>query len=138
MGDYKETTRKITQAFIKLWDPTKIPLVLENEGSDPPQTSWAQLSIRYRGGRQVAIAEVGERRFERFGSMNVQVFTPIGNRTEEGLDLCQIVVDHFEGNRLAGTSITFEDTFVTQVGPDPEDAWFQTNLEVYFTFYLLK
>ena len=78
-------------------------LTFENEEYDKPvATPWVRLSMRHFGGGQESLGDVGSRKFNREGSVFVQVFIP----QDQGLSAADIIAQEareiFEGKTLSG------------------------------------
>jgi hypothetical protein len=65
-------------------------------------TVWARWRIQHETGGQNSLANVvGKRRFNRGGTVFIQIFTPLNNGVEMAYDLAEIVVGAYEGKRTA-------------------------------------
>lgn len=121
------------QLFVDVWTPSGIAYTLDNETYDPPDNAaWARFSIRTNASTQDTLGAVGNRKYERSGSCFVQIFVLSNTGTEQSRELAQRIIDGFEGARIAGTTIRFNDVIPSEVGPDGK--WFQTNVEINFVF----
>lgn len=133
MTDYPTANEAITQRFTDVWEPTGFEYGFGNEklGSreDMP---WARFVLRHSLATQSTLGPVGNRRFDRSGSAFIQVFTPTQEGTRRSAELVQRVVDGFEGARISGTSICFNDVIPREVGPSGK--WYQVTIEVTFIY----
>lgn len=112
----------------------------DDDGALPPTTdAWAMVTIAHGLSGQATLGKVGERMFERTGTVTVQVFTPLsrGQGLTQAQALASIARDAFEG-KTAGPNgeIWFRDAAATEVGPD--GAWYQMNASAFFIYDELK
>ena len=136
MKDYAAASQALVGAFNRVW---KNKYTIENSSFEPPRNEpWARVTLRFLDGRQASIGGVGIRRFNRTGIMSVQIFVPIGSAMKSQADLAQVIVDGFEGKRITGTSICITAVTPRSIGPDPEGPWYQTNVDVEFTYEVIK
>lgn len=103
-----------------------------SEGNEP----WARVTIKWASGQGHTLAPVGSRRFDRRGTVTVQVFTPVGKRGLLLSDrLVKVAQDAFEANAPA-SGPWFRNVRSQDIGPD--DAWYQVNVVAEFTFDEVK
>lgn len=109
------------------------------EKNDPPSLEfpYARVSIRHLGGGQSSLGGVGNRRFNRYGFVFVQVYVPLGirNHLTIALGLGKIAKDAFEGRSSPG-GIWFRSCRVNELGS--MDGWFQVNAVAEFTYDEVK
>lgn len=67
-------------------------------GQDP----YARVWIRHSGGGQVSMGGVGNRMFERRGSIQIEIASPTGNGLSESYQLAKVAADVFEGKSSPG------------------------------------
>lgn len=98
-----------------------------------PEKPWARVSLRYGPSRQITFGPVLSRRFNRVGTVSVQVFEPLSsaNDLSLGSQLAIIARDAFEG-RSTASGIWFRNARITPIGAD--GAWYQTNVVVEFQY----
>ncbi len=78
-------------------------LTFENEKYDPPvDTPWVRLSMRHFVARQESLGDVGARKFNRQGSVFVQVFVPQDGGLLDADTIAQEAREIFEGKTLSG------------------------------------
>lgn len=132
MTDIVAAREAIYQAFVDAWGATTA-FTFDNEEFEPPaDAAWARLAVRHNGSTQETLGRAGNRKFARFGSAFVQVFTPINQGAREADTLAKQAREVFEGVSLAGTTVRFYDVIVREVGPDGK--WYQTNVEATFEY----
>ena len=123
----------LAQRFIDTWTPTGHAYTLENEDFKAPNDApWARFSSRISASSQETLGKEGARKFERSGSCFVQIFVREKTGTKVSKQLAQTVVDGFEGARIAGTTVRFNDAIPRETGPDGK--WYQTVVEINFVF----
>lgn len=137
MTDISAAQEQMARRFLTAWGVSGFRAELENEKFTPTSgVPWARMVFRNRGGPQNTFGKPGVRKFDRVGSMFVQVFTPLQEGTGQGTDLAQLVVDAFEGERIPGTSICFNEVIVRQAPPSGD--WNQVTVEVNFRYTVIK
>lgn len=138
---YSEARDEIHTLFKTAWDAgaetgcqpvlyadskTTVPKTVDTD-SNPDV--WARITVQHTGGNQATLG--GNRCFNRFGVVTVQVFTPIGTGLSIGDNVYKIVVDAYEGKTTPG-GVWFRNVAVNEVGPEGE--WFQTNIIADFEY----
>lgn len=133
MTTYPDANEAITQLFSDTWTPSGFPFTLGNEKFTPPEdTPWARMVLRHNAATQSTLGRQPGRKFNRFGSVLIQVFTPLREGTRRSSELIQRVVNGFEGARISGSTICFLDVIPREVGPSGK--WYQTNIEAEFRY----
>jgi len=127
-----EANEAMAQRFADTWQPTGWEFALENEAFEPGDDPWARFTSRIAASTQETLGQVGCRKFERSGSLFVQIFEVADKGTNRSKQLAQTVVDGFEGQRITGTTIRFNDVIPRETGPDGK--WYQTTVEINFVF----
>lgn len=134
---FPEANEAMTQRFDDVWSPTGFPYVLGNEKfAGPENTPWARMVLRHNSGFQDTLGPNGRRRFDRTGSMIIQVFTPQREGTARSMQLIQTLSDGIEGERIPNTTVCFLNSFPREVGPDGK--WYQVNYEADFRWTEIK
>ncbi len=137
MTDYPTANEAFAQRFSDVWTPTTFPFALENEKFTPPSvdspTPWARMVVRHNAGTQDSLGPAGNRRFDRLGSLLVQVFTPLQEGTRQSKELTQTVIEGFEGTSITGTTICFNDVIAREVGSS-DDVWYMAVIEITFRY----
>ena len=127
----------MTQKFNDVWSATGYPYVLGNEKFKPPNdTPWARMVIRHNQGTQNSLGPKGCRRFQRDGSMFVQIFSPQETGTYDPATLVEVIQNGFEGEDIPRTSICFLDVSPRENGPS--DKTYQETVEIQFRYYEIK
>ena len=137
MTTLEQANEAIAQTFQTAWLPTGYVFALENESFDPPDDSpWARLTVRHTGATQDTLGSPGNRRFDRTGSVFIQIFVKSDTGTRLSKQLTETTVNAFEGNTISGTTITFLDVIPRETGVDR--GWFQTVVEATFRYFEIK
>lgn len=100
--------------------------------------SWARITVLHNEGRRVTVGgDPGNRRFRRFGVINIQIFTPFGDGLVTNDKLVQVAVDAFEGKTTGGgDTVEFRNVRSNEIGPDGD--WYNTNVVVNFEYDSVK
>jgi hypothetical protein len=133
-----QARERIYESFVTDWGATSA-FTFDNEEFDPPTgTPWVRLAVRHTASNQETLGGIGQRKYERIGSVFVQCFTPLDSGVASADNLASIARAVFEGKTLApaGEAIHFFDVVVREVGPD--GAWYQINVEAFFTYHETK
>lgn len=129
---FDEARDIINAVFKNYWDTTTFPAVYTDVPSDPPSndTPWARLVLRHsRGGQSSLAGEIGTRRFNRVGTVFVQIFTPVGDGLTQGYNLAQGVVNAYEDAR---ESVWFRNVQMKEIGSN--GAYEQINVTATFEY----
>ena len=113
------------------------PLVLhEDKNADVPKTPlpWCRAIVRHFSGGQASLSGTdGTKRYERQGTMFVQVFTISGNGLVLSDKITSTIRSGFEGsNSESPGGVWFRDVHVEEVGSD--GSWFQSNVLIGFVY----
>lgn len=131
-----EAVQAILNLFVTNWGTTT-PYQIENENFKPPSTgSWVRVWLRHGPSAQVTLGQVGNRKFERDGSVLVNVFTNVGAGRGAGDALAKQVRAIFEGKRITDTTIRFFQVPIQEAAPDGK--WYQTNVIADFRYTEVK
>lgn len=129
-----EVKDAILSYFITQWGST-CPVAYDNiEFTPPDNAKWIRLSVRNNDTNNLSIGVKGNRRFERYGFIFFQVFIPGDSGTYDGDQLCNAIVDLFEGEKIQ--NIYFPKGTYTEYGK--EDVWFQYNGSISWEFIEVK
>lgn len=104
--------------------------------SRPPE--WARASMRFLDGQQGAfVLDTGgaPKKWERFGLVTIQIFTPAGTGLRRAGPLAKVVVDAFEGKSTPGGA-WFRNVRRVDVGRS--GSWFQVNVIANFEYDEVK
>ena len=127
-----EAREAMYQAFATGWGVTSV-FTFDNEILDPPDGApWARFSVKHNAATQETLGKPGNRRFARFGSVFVQIFTLENTGIDTDDNLATIAQNIFEGSRLIGTTVRFLDVNAREVGLDGK--WYQTVVEATFEY----
>lgn len=132
MTTLNEAKEAITDRFVTLWGSTS-PFTFDNEAFTKPPT-WVRLVVRHTGSNQETLGRVLNRKYNRQGSIFIQVFTPIDQGTQQADNLAQTARDIFEGVSFNG--IYANDAIIREVGPEGD--WYQINVEILFFYEGIK
>lgn len=135
MTTSNQAKQAINDRFILLWND-KTPYSLPNEPFTQPEpdTAWVRFTVINIEGGQETLGKKGNRKFQRFGLIITNVFTPLETGTFEGDELATEIRDMFEGERFNG--VTVHDGRVREKGV--EDQWYHTIMEADFVYYETK
>ena len=128
MTTVAEARNSVYQRWIDNW--TLTPFVFEGEGDEDlfgGSVAWARLSYRNTDGGQKTLGPLNGRKYERFASAVIQLYTPSDEGLTEAGTLAQAARAIFEGVTFDG--IYFNNGVVREIGDDGR--WFQTNVEVF-------
>ena len=130
-----DASNAIAKRLISSWGATT-PIATENdnfdtEGQDAP---WIKLSVNPISSQQHTLGSKSNRKFERIGIINIQVFVEAGTNIETCTLLSQQALAIFEGEEF--------DSVVCQVGLiqtiGREEKWFQMNVSIDYNFIETK
>lgn len=134
MTTSKEAKAAMTDKFITEW-ADQTAYVLDNEDfKGPDETEWVRFTIRHTDGGQETLGRVGNRRYERSGSLFISVFTPteIGTSLADTLALNALTI--FEGTSFSG--VTINDCVSREKGANGK--WYQVLVECAFLYNEVK
>lgn len=110
------------------------PAVVAANAASADIDSWVRLVVRHIISNQETIGAEGNRKFERQGKIVIQVFTPVDKGTADADTLVIAAGAVFEGTRFEGL-VCYAATPI-EIGV--AERWYQTNVEVPFTYYDTK
>lgn len=114
---FDEARDEMLAVFHAAWGPLGYPVVWTDLPEDVPQaeTVWARVTVRHATGRQASLAgEQGARRWNRTGTLFVQVFAPVGDGSTAVYAAAQVVADAYQAAR--GLGVWFRNTRINEVG----------------------
>lgn len=129
---YDEARDQILAVFKASWDPTGHPVVWTDVPGSAPETetAWARVTAKHTGGGQASLAgETGTRRFDRVGTLYVQIFAQVGEGLTSAYSLAQTVSNAFEDARQ---DVWFRNVRIREVGA--AGAFEQINVLVDFLY----
>jgi hypothetical protein len=98
------------------------------EGSEDP---WARVQLNHVLGNQNGFGPIAQKRWNREGFLLVQVFTAIGKGGTQNYQLCQSIVDAYQGV-TTDSGIWFRNPRINEVGNDGH--YYQNNAIVDFEY----
>lgn len=131
MTELSAARETLYEAFKDAWVAQSAPYFFDNEVATPDAAGWLRLVVRHRSGEQETLGPIGSRKFERVGSVIVQVFTPLDEGTSVSDTLVDLVREVFEGKTLSG--IRFAGVTTREIGPTV-DKWYQVNVDAPFNY----
>lgn len=127
-----EAREAIYNQFIDGWG-SLTPITRDNLDFNPSGLDeWVRLSVRHTASAQETLNSPGLRRFARFGSVFVQIYTEGNKGTSRTDDLAEAARNLFEGLSLSGTTVRFLDVVFRETGAEEE--WFQSIVEATFEY----
>lgn len=136
MSNIKEARKAITSTFLNSWGSTT-SVALENLPFQQPESSpWVRFIMQHNFGENAALGTngLGAGFFRRFGLIFVQVFTVRDTGTNQNDELCQKVLDIFEGKHI--NDIWFSKCRVKDTGTDGK--FYQQNAIIEFQYDQIK
>jgi hypothetical protein len=135
-----EARDDIIGLFTTAWNAQTPPiplLIYQDKESDLPDNApFARLSIEHTIFNQQTLANVGNRRFRRFGIITVQIFSLAGEGLANADVFAKVALDAFEGKATGADSIEFRNVRINEIGID--GPWFQTNVLAEFEYDEIK
>lgn len=125
-------------AWLASLDSKDIPVRFDDVAADGPigGQPWARAVVRNSSADQATLSnQNGQRRFERRGFLNVQIFTVYGDGLNLADKLSKVVQDAFEG-KSSPSQIWFRSVRVNEIGQD--GPYFQTNVVANFEYDEVK
>jgi hypothetical protein len=128
-----QAEKAIQSAFNTAWGTTT-PIAWDNLDfdSESRNDSWVRLNIQNTAGTIASLGAPGTRGFRNFGTVFVQVFTPVGRGKTGNTVLATQARDVFRGQHLSGGSLWFRDVDIVTVGPDGK--WYHQNVTAEFIY----
>lgn len=132
----------IISLFKTVWEAQASPIPLlfyEDINFDSPDagTAWARIIVRHTTGFQATLSTgSGNRRFRRFGLVNVEIYTSPGSGLTEADKFAKVALDAFEGNSTALDAVVFRNVRVNELGQTGQ--WYQTNVICEFDYDEVK
>jgi len=123
----------IYATFVAAWGTTSA-LTLDGEAFSPPAGApFVRLAVRHTGSQQESLGDVGNRKFNRVGSVFVQVFAPKDQGARVADQLAHAARAILEGTHFSGSDIRIFAAATRELGPD-EDGYYQVNVEAAFDY----
>ena len=130
---FQQANTEILTVFKTAWDTTGWVAIYENvAGEIPDSEPWARVAVRHVTGQQATLTDrTGLTRYDREGTIAVQIFVPTGEGLTRSYQLSKIVADAYEG-QATPSNVWFRDVRINEIGPD--GSWFQTNVLIDFMY----
>lgn len=132
---------EIVDHFVTAWSaqtpPVPVLLYGDKHTDLPDNDAWARLTVNHNLADAVTVGgETGNRRFRRFGLVQVQIFTPSNMGLAIADTFAKVALDAFEGQKTQEDRVHFRNVRMIEVGQD--GAWFQTNVIADFDYDEVK
>jgi hypothetical protein len=125
----------IADCVLAVWGskPLAVPNVAFDEKDlDASTDLWARLRIVHADGNQsTLVANEGHKRFERTGTVFVQMFSPRGKGLKGAYDEAETMLSAFEGKRTPN-DVWFRRCRIEEIGES--GSWYQINVVAEFTY----
>jgi hypothetical protein len=115
-----------------------VKLVFDDFEDDLPSSTspWTRITVRHATGGQISLSnEAGKRRYDRKGTVFVQIFTPFGDGLTLSDSLAIIAARAFEGKETP-LHVWFRDVRFVEVGRDGH--WYNVNVLAAFEYDEVK
>lgn len=125
----------VKQRWATAWGATTT-YTFDNEAFDSEAltAAWVRLAVRHFPLGQRSIGDVGNRKFDRGGSVLMQIFSPRDAGLDAAYTLAETARSAFEGKSFGGVWCYAAE--VREIGPDGR--WYQLNVEVPFRYEEVK
>lgn len=133
-----EQARDQMLSLIKAVWPSGETLVYDGFKEEKPtaQEVWGRVSVRHNSGGQCTISKIGGKsRYERTGTLYINLFAPPGDGLRALDPLTKTVLDAIEGKTTSG-GVWFTKTRVREMGI--VEGWYQVNVLANFSYEELK
>lgn len=132
MTTLNEATEKIYQTFLTDWGATT-SVTFDNETFNPnANEAYVRVTVRHTAAVQDSLGSVGRRKFDRIGTVFIQVFTPLDMGRQQADNLSTSARAVFEGKTLTPENLRFNAVITRELGVS--DNWYQTNVEAPFNY----
>lgn len=134
MAELFRQSWEVTAGYKCDWPNTKAPDHEEDE-------VWARWALDYVGGRQLTMAKIGQRKFDRAGLIYVTVYSPLGGGLASARDASEIAINTYEGKRTPG-DVWFRNVRIDSEGHGRggggNKSWWTTVVVAEFTYEQLR
>lgn len=120
----------IYQRFVTAWGATTDYTFDSEQYTPPPGVPWVRLTVRHLSSAQETLGDIGNRKFERGGSILLQIFTPLNAGTRAGDTLIDTARNIFEGVRFSG--IRCNNAVAREIGAS--DGYYMSIIETSFLY----
>lgn len=134
----EDVQRELTRHFLNCWKDEEgkllTPVVLENEEiRDGDENSpWIRFSVEIFSFSADSMGSKGNRRVNRYGSISVQVFAPLNEKTKELNEFIARVVRIYEGEKF--DNIYFRNLRTMTIDEKSDSLWYGSTVTVEFDF----
>lgn len=134
----EDVQRELTRHFLNCWKDEEgnliTPVILENEEiRDGDENSpWIRFSVEIFSFSADSMGSKGNRRVNRYGSIFVQVFVPLNEKTKELNDFIARVIRIYEGEKL--DNIYFRNLRTMTTDEKSDSLWYGSTVTVEFDF----
>jgi hypothetical protein len=138
-----EARDEILKVFLDAWPSQHVVRYSDAPGDPPADTddpaqpipTWARVDFQHGPSALPTLGPVGGRRFTRSGFVQVQIFTPVGQGSQEADELVQIVMSAFENTTTPGGAWFFN---VYRQNSTRSVSWLMTTVVAEFEYYEVK
>jgi hypothetical protein len=134
---FEEASDEILDILNTAWLTTGHKMFYENtrDQREEDDSPWAVAILRHIGGLQATLGGRGVRKFDRFGLLTVQIYTPTAKGLQESYRLAKVMTDAFEGES-SPSGVWFRNVRINEAGRDGQ--FTQTNVIVEFRYDEIK
>lgn len=128
----KEVRNEIVKRFLAQFTG-QFAIAVTGHRFVPPQipAPWVRISVIFNEGGQTSLGVKGNRRFQKSGFVNVQVFTPVNKGTDQNDDMAQNILAFLDGESM-GHGLWLYDGSIKTIGD--KDDYYQQNVVIEFNF----
>lgn len=130
MTTFTEVSDITISHFLTEWNNLTYVAIENTKEQSVDDVSWVRFIVKQNEPIGQTLGEKNHRRFKRLGMILFQVFTPLYSATYEGNELCEKIINIFEGENINGVS--YYNAFSSPTGPSGD--WYQYNGSVEFSF----
>jgi len=139
MTELAEARDIINNMVTAAWD-TNNPIEYQDKILDPLPSAdecWGRVTIKHNLFGQASFADgTGKKRFDRSGSLIIQVFTPPNDGLTKSDQITLSLLDAFEGKTDSAGAIWFRESYINEVGIS--GAHYQANFITSFYYTHIK
>jgi len=128
----KEVRNEIAKRFLSQFQG-QFSIAITGHRFTPPAipAPWVRLSVIFNHGAQTSLGVSGNRRFQKSGFVNVQVFTPVNKGTDKNDEMAHDISSFLDGVNL-GHGLWLYNGSIKTIGD--RDDYYQQNVVVEFNF----
>ena len=134
----EQARNEIISTFKTAWDAGAEStglnvLYWDTEGEVPDSGAYARVTVRHATGEQTTVGSAaGKRRYERAGTVTVQIFTEHNEGGTLSDKLVNIIENAFRGVTTSPGRVIFRRVRTNEIGQDSQ--WFQVNVLADFEY----